>query len=138
MVSTRRQAALGQSSTSMHASLPQDSSHSPVSSTTSNGLSQGMYAHTAGLERSRRVKLTLTSDSTTLTTSASETNLGSSVDPQVAGGAKGTATPKRPQKRRKGKWSANMKKVALLAREAKKSLLRNFLQLPLDIILEVS
>lgn len=47
--------------------------------------------------------------------------------------------PKPLPKRRKknGKWTTKMKLAASVAREAKKSLLRSFMHLPQDVVLEV-
>jgi hypothetical protein len=90
------------------------------------------------LKRSGRVQeLTWTPGPTSATESEGEEEPSSPEARSPRDGAKETTTTKRAPKRRKGKWSASMKKVALLARESKLSLLRSFMQLPLDIILEV-
>jgi hypothetical protein len=50
-----------------------------------------------------------------------------------------TEVAKPAAKRRKNrKWSAAMKQSARLVQESKESLVRSFMQLPLDIVLEVS
>ncbi|TEB38024.1 hypothetical protein FA13DRAFT_1725645 [Coprinellus micaceus] len=104
MVSTRRQAALGQTSTDAQSSAANN-------------------AHPRG--------------PTSATESEGEEEPSSPEARSPRDGAKETTTTKRAPKRRKGKWSASMKKEALSARESKLSLLRSFMQLPLDIILEM-